>query len=82
MVNEMTRLLTSEEVAERYRVTPSALWTQRHRGEAPGSLGMRLGRRLLWDPEDLRAYEQQRKEQQRETGETARAATTKEAARA
>jgi len=55
------RLLTSEEVAERYRVTPAALWTQRHRGEAPGSLGMRLGRRLLWDPEDLRGWESEQK---------------------
>lgn len=52
----MDRLLTVEEVAEVLRTTPSALYSSRHRGEAPGALAVRVGRRLLWRPTDLEAW--------------------------
>lgn len=42
-------LLTIEEVATRLRTTPSAVYSSRYRGQAPGSLGMRSGKRLLFD---------------------------------
>jgi predicted DNA-binding transcriptional regulator AlpA len=49
----MERLLTVEEVAELLRTTRSALYSSRHRKEAPGFLGIKVGRRLLWRPSDL-----------------------------
>lgn len=48
--------LTAEEVAEMYRLTVSALYTQRHRREAPGSLGAKVGRKLLWRQSELDAW--------------------------
>lgn len=48
--------LTAEEVASMYRLTVSALYTQRHRGEAPGSLGAKVGRKLLWRQSELDAW--------------------------
>lgn len=45
--------LTSAEVAEMFRTTPSALYTQRTRRERPGSLGVKVGKRVLYRREDL-----------------------------
>lgn len=53
--------LTAEEVANRYRLTCSALYTQRHRGEAPGSLGVKVGRKLLFRVSELDAWWDQEK---------------------
>lgn len=53
-------LLITTEVAAWLRTTPSALFTQRHRGEAPGSLAIRVGRRLLWRRQDLESYLERR----------------------
>ena len=47
------RLLTSGEAAAYLRLTPGALYTQRHRGEKPGALGARVGRKLLYRQADL-----------------------------
>lgn len=52
----MERLLTVEEVAELLRTTRSAIYSSRHRQEAPGSLAVRVGRRLLWRPRDLEKW--------------------------
>ncbi len=41
-------LLTVAEVADWLRTSPTALYSQRYRGEAPGSLAVRVGARLLW----------------------------------
>ncbi len=47
------RLLTLKETAEYLRLTPGALNTQRHRGEKPGALGIRVGRKILYRPSDI-----------------------------
>ena len=41
-------LLTLKEAADYLRLTPSALYAQRHRGEKPGALGIRVGRKVLY----------------------------------
>jgi len=48
--------LTIDEVAALLRTTPSALYSQRHRREAPGSLGVRVGRRILWRLVDVETW--------------------------
>jgi len=35
------------------RLTPGALYTQRYRGEKPGALGIRVGRKILYRPSDI-----------------------------
>jgi hypothetical protein len=49
----MEQLLTLEETAEYLRLTPRALYNQRYRGEEPGALGIRVGRKLLYRPSDI-----------------------------
>lgn len=51
-----TRYLTVEQVAERYQSTPAAIHTQRYRGEKPGALGVKVGKRVLWRESDLDAW--------------------------
>lgn len=46
-------LLTLQEIAEYLRLTPGALYTQRYRGEKPGVLGIRVGRKILFRPSDI-----------------------------
>ena len=48
--------LTVEELAELLRVSPSAIHTQRLRGEVPGCLGVKLGRRVFFRRQDLDAH--------------------------
>lgn len=47
------RLLTVNEIAEYLRLTPGALYTQRYRGEKPGALGIRVGKKILYRPSDI-----------------------------
>ena len=47
------QLLTLQEAADYLRLTPSALYTQRHRGEKPGALGIRVGKKVLYRPSDI-----------------------------
>jgi len=56
----MERLLTLEEAAEYLRLTPGALYTQRHRREKPGVLGIRVGRKILYRPSDLNRFLEER----------------------
>lgn len=49
-------LLTTEELARLLRVSSSAIHSQRYRGEMPGSLGVKLGRRIFFRPVDIDAY--------------------------
>lgn len=37
-------------------LTVSALYSQRHRGEAPGALAVKVGKRLVWRRSDLDAW--------------------------
>lgn len=56
MGTEGREFLEVTEVAEMFHVTTSALYTQRHRSEAPGSLAVKVGRKLLWRRSDLDAW--------------------------
>ncbi len=49
-------LLTVEELARLLRVGPSAIHSQRHRGEMPGSLGVKLGKRVFYRRSDIDAF--------------------------
>lgn len=42
------RLLDINEAAELLHSTDMALQQQRNRGQAPGNLGVRVGKRVLW----------------------------------
>ncbi len=55
-MSQKAAYLTAEEVAAMYRLTVSALYTQRHRREAPGSLAVKVGRKLLWRQSELDAW--------------------------
>ena len=49
-------LLTLQEAADYLRLTPGALYTQRCRGEDPGSLGIRVGKKILYRPTDIERF--------------------------
>lgn len=49
--------LTAEETAARYRIGVKGLLNQRLEGRLPGSLGKRVGKRILWASEDLDAFD-------------------------
>lgn len=53
-------LLTLKEAADYLRLTPSALYTQRYRGEKPGALGIRVGRKILYRPSDIERFLEER----------------------
>lgn len=54
----MSRLLTVQDVAERYQLAPRTLYNQRARGVAPGSLGFALSHGIVrWDEADLLEFE-------------------------
>lgn len=52
----MPELFTLPEAAEYLRLTPSALYTQRHRSELPGALGVKVGRKIVYRKTDLEKY--------------------------
>ena len=58
------QLLTVEEIATIVRATPGAIYQQRYRGEQPGSLGVRVGRRILFRPDDIERYLDEERESQ------------------
>lgn len=47
------QLLTLMETAQYLRLTPGALYMQRYRGEKPGVLGIRVGRKILFRSSDI-----------------------------
>jgi hypothetical protein len=53
-----------KDVAEYFRSTVVAIHQQRHRGQYPGALGIKVGKRILFDPDAVRAWvvEQNRRE--------------------
>lgn len=54
------RLLTLDETAAYLRMTPGALYTQRYRREKPGSLGIRVGKKILFRPTDIDRFLEER----------------------
>jgi hypothetical protein len=40
-------------MAEYLHMTPGALYTQRYRGDKPGALGIRVGRKILFRPSEV-----------------------------
>lgn len=55
--------LTVEELAELLRRTPSAIYTARSRGIEPASLGVAVGRKILWRRADIDAWFEREKQQ-------------------
>jgi hypothetical protein len=49
-------LLTLQEAADYLRLTPSAIYSQRYKGEKPGALGIRVGKKVLYRPADIERY--------------------------
>ena len=49
-------LLTVEQLAELLDTSPSAIHSQRHRGQVPGKFGVKLGRRVYFRASDLDEY--------------------------
>ena len=49
-------LLTLQEAADYLRLTPSALYSQRYKGENPGALGIRVGKKVLYRPADINRF--------------------------
>lgn len=51
-------LLTTTDLARRWRTTEQAVYAARHRGDCPRAV--RRGRRLLWRLRDIEAWEEVR----------------------
>jgi excisionase family DNA binding protein len=56
-------MLTVEEAADFFRTTRGGLYAQRHRGEYPGALGVRVGRRILFRRIDIDAWYETRRQE-------------------
>ena len=52
---ENDRLLTTADLAHRWRTTEQAVYSARHRGDCPPAV--RVGKRLLWRLVDVEAWE-------------------------
>lgn len=50
------RMMTINEVGERFRLSVHSLHDQRKRGVGLGALGIRVGRHLMWDPNVIEAW--------------------------
>jgi len=55
-MSETTRYETVHELAARLQTSAGALYMQRHRGDAPGALAVRVGRKLLWSSQAVDAW--------------------------
>jgi len=64
----MDRFYTVEEVAERFRTSPAAIHTQRHRGVNPGALGIKILKRILWRESDLEEWIHEQAAEQHNVG--------------
>jgi len=50
------KLLTVEEVAELFGIPEATIYSQRYRGEMPGTLGFKVGKWVRFDPKDIEAW--------------------------
>ena len=55
-LSETLRLLTVEEVAQLLQIPAKSIYSQRHRGAMPGSLGIRVGRFIRFRPDTLERW--------------------------
>ncbi len=55
-VSKQIDLLTVEDLGSLLRLTRDAIYSQRVRGQMPGSLGVHLGKRLFFRRSDIEAY--------------------------
>lgn len=62
------RLATTEEAADFFSTTTEALAVQRHRGQNPGNLGIRVGRRVLYSPDTMREWFAGREQERQSAG--------------
>lgn len=62
----MDRYLTTDEVAERYRTSPSTVRYWRHMGYGPQ--GMKVDRRVLYSETSLAVFERELADKQTEFG--------------
>ena len=58
------RMADVVEVAEYFRSTADAIHQQRHRGQNPGALGIKVGKRILFDPAAIRAWVAEQNQQE------------------
>lgn len=49
-------LLTVPETADYLRLTRAALYGQRHRGEMPGRLGIKVGKKIVYRRSDIEQF--------------------------
>jgi predicted DNA-binding transcriptional regulator AlpA len=64
-MTDFERLLTADEVCCLLGLPGRAsLYSQRYRGDPPGSLAVRVGRYLRWDPGDIERWLQDLKDEQ------------------
>ena len=61
----MSRNLVTQEVAARYRTSESTVRYWRMIGKEPGSLGVRCGRRVLYDEAELDRYDERKRAERR-----------------
>ena len=62
------RLATTEEAADFFSTTTEALAVQRFRGQNPGNLGVRVGRRVLYSPDTMRDWFAGQEQERRDAG--------------
>jgi hypothetical protein len=55
-------LLTLQEAADYLRLTSGALYSQRYRGDKPGALGIRVGKKILYRRADIDRFLDERLE--------------------
>jgi hypothetical protein len=63
-MDRLPDFLTVEEVATLTRRKPAAIYTERHRGEGIGTLGVKIGQRILFRRSDLDAFFDQARAEQ------------------
>lgn len=56
LLDRSDRLLTIPEIADYFRLSQHALYMQRLRNQAPGNLGFKVGARVLFKSEDIKAW--------------------------
>jgi predicted DNA-binding transcriptional regulator AlpA len=68
------KLMSADEVCEMLSLPSRAtLYAQKYRGDPPGSLAIRVGRHLRWDPCDLDAWLEELKAERRSNWKSAAA---------